>query len=150
LATVHTVSLTIRPAGPDDAEALRTLIAGMGYQAETADLRTRLLGLPENHAVYVAYAGTDGVGWVHVLISHSLITGGRAELGGLAVAPHAQGLGAGSALLLAAESWAGQRGVRTVYLRSGMEREGAHAFYLSRGYRAVKTQLALTKSLPPG
>jgi GNAT superfamily N-acetyltransferase len=143
------VSLTIRPARPEDAETLRVLIATMGYQVEAQELRARLRSLPQDHVVYVAHSGSDGVGWVHVVLSHNMITGPRAELGGLAVASQAQGLGAGSALLRAAENWAAQRGLRTMYLRSGMEREEAHAFYLARGYQAVKTQLALSKSLPP-
>ncbi|HEY0687441.1 MAG TPA: GNAT family N-acetyltransferase [Kribbella sp.] len=144
-----TVNLSIRPARPDDVETLRTLIATMGYQVGSRELHTRLRALPDGHAVYVAESGSDGVGWIHVLISHSLIVGPRAEIAGLAVAPHAQGLGAGSALLSAVEKWTAQRGVRTIYLRSGTERKEAHAFYLSRGYEAVKTHLALTKSIAP-
>lgn len=141
------MTVDIRPAQSSDAVALRSLIATMGYEASAEDLHQRLLSLPEHHAVYVAHAGPDILGWVHVTISHSLIKGPRAELGGLAVAAHAQGTGAGSALLRAAEQWATQRGVRTMFLRSGAEREAAHAFYLSRGYRVVKTQVALTKVL---
>jgi GNAT superfamily N-acetyltransferase len=144
-----TVNVSVRSARPDDAEALRALIATMGYQVSSRELQTRLRALPEGHAVYVAESGSDGIGWIHVLISHSLITGPRAELAGLAVAPHAQGMGVGSALLSVVEKWAAQRGVRTLYLRSGTERKEAHSFYLSRGYKGVKTQLALTKSLPP-
>jgi GNAT superfamily N-acetyltransferase len=143
------VDLSIRPAGPDDVETLRALIAAMGYQVSSQDLHTRLQVLPEGHAVYVAESGSNGIGWIHVVISHSLISGPRAELAGLAVAPQAQGLGVGSALLSVAEKWAAQRDVRTIYLRSGAERKEAHAFYLTRGYEAVKTQLALTKSIAP-
>jgi GNAT superfamily N-acetyltransferase len=143
------MSTIIRPARPDDAETLRSLIATMGYQVSSADLRARLRALPEGHAVYVAESGPDVVGWTHVQITHSLIAGPRAELLGLAVAPVAQGLGVGSALLAAVEKWAAQRGVPTVSLRSGAEREEAHAFYLSRGYQAVKSQLALTKRVTP-
>lgn len=143
------MDLSIRPAGPDDVETLRALIAAMGYQVSSQDLHTRLQVLPEGHAVYVAESGSNGIGWIHVVISHSLISGPRAELAGLAVAPQAQGLGVGSALLSVAEQWAAQREVRTIYLRSGAERKEAHAFYLTRGYEAVKTQLALTKSIAP-
>jgi GNAT superfamily N-acetyltransferase len=143
------LDLNIRPAKLDDVETLRTLIAVMGYQVSSRELHTRLRALPDSHAVYLAESGSEGLGWVHVLIGHSLIDGPRAELGGLAVAPHAQGVGVGSALLAAVDEWAAQRGVRTIYLRSGAERKEAHSFYLSRGYRAVKTQLALSKSIAP-
>jgi GNAT superfamily N-acetyltransferase len=144
-----TVNFSIRPAGPEDVETLRTLVAAMGYQVSSQELHTRLHTLPEGHAVYVAESGSDRIGWIHVLISHSLIVGPRAEIAGLAVAPHAQGRGVGSALLSAAEKWTAQRGVRAIHLRSGAERKEAHAFYLSRGYETVKTQLALTKTVAP-
>lgn len=82
-----------------------------------------LQALPETHAVFLAESRPHAIGWIHILTSHSLITGPRAELAGLAVAPHAQGTGVGP------------------------ERKEAHAFYLSRGYKRSKTQLALTKSI---
>ncbi|MFG1606467.1 GNAT family N-acetyltransferase [Actinoplanes sp. NPDC049265] len=138
--------MRIRRAGAADVEALRSLIATMGYRVGPTELEARLRSLPENHAVFVAESGSGVAGWVHVLIGHSLIDGPRAELGGLSVADEAQGLGAGSALLSAAEEWAAERGVRTIHLRSGTERTGAHAFYRSRGYQVVKSQLALRKT----
>ncbi|MGN9912656.1 GNAT family N-acetyltransferase [Phytohabitans sp. LJ34] len=141
------MNFRIRPAGPDDVETLRTLVAAMGYEVSSQEVHTRPQALPEAHAVYVAESGSEGTGWIHVLISHSLIVGPRAEIAGLAVAPYAQGRGVGSALLSAIEKWTAQRGVRTIYLRSGAERKEAHDFYLSRGYEAVKTQLAMTKRL---
>jgi GNAT superfamily N-acetyltransferase len=143
------VNLRIRPARPDDVETLRALIATMGYQVGAEELRARLEGLPDGHAVYLAESGSEGLGWGHVQISHSLIAGPRAELAGLAVSARAQGLGVGSALLSAVEEWAARRGVRKMYLRSGTERTEAHSFYLARGYERVKTQLALTKTLTP-
>ena len=143
------MNFAIRPARLEDVEALRTLVTAMGYQVGSQELQSRLQGLPEGHAVFVAESGSEGVGWIHVLIGHSMIIGPRAEIGGLAVAPDARGLGVGSALLSAAEKWTAQRGVRTIYLRSGAERKEAHSFYLSRGYEAVKTQLALIKSVAP-
>jgi GNAT superfamily N-acetyltransferase len=141
------VIMRIRLAGPADVEALESLIATMGYRVGAAALATRLRTLPENHAVYVAETASGVAGWVHVLIGHSLIEGPRAELGGLSVGAEARGRGAGSALLAAAERWAAEHGVRTVFLRSGAERTEAHAFYLARGYQAVKNQVALRKTL---
>lgn len=143
------MNFSVRPAGPDDVDTLRALVAEMGYQVGSAQLHARLQALPEGHAVYIAESGSGGIGWIHVLISHSLIAGPRAEVAGLAVAQSAQGQGVGSALLSVIEEWAAQRGVGTIHLRSGAEREEAHAFYLSRGYRMVKTQLALSKSIAP-
>jgi GNAT superfamily N-acetyltransferase len=119
-----TVNFSIRPAGPEDVETLRTLVAAMGYQVSSQELHTRLQALPEGHAVYVAESGSDRIGYIHVLISHSLIVGPRIEIAGLAVAPHAQGRGVGSALLSAVEKWDGAtRGTdNPSAVRSGTER----------------------------
>ncbi|MDP9794476.1 GNAT superfamily N-acetyltransferase [Catenuloplanes nepalensis] len=133
----------IRLATVDDD--LSEQITAMGYDVPAPDVAARLRALPENgHVVYVAV--TDRVaGWIHVLITHSLIAGVRAELGGLAVT--AQGSGAGTALLATAERWAARHGATSVYVRSGAHRTEAHGFYERRGYTIVKTQLALTKPL---
>ncbi|GAB7045162.1 GNAT family N-acetyltransferase [Catenuloplanes indicus] len=136
----------IRLATADDAEDLTDLITtSMGYAVAAHDVAERLRGLPEDgNVVYVAV--TDRVaGWVHVMITHGLIAGTRAELGGLAVAQ--PGSGSGSALLAAAERWAVRHGVTSMYIRSGTERTEAHGFYARRGYTVRKTQLALTKTL---
>ncbi|WP_051797137.1 GNAT family N-acetyltransferase [Catenuloplanes japonicus] len=134
----------VRTATVDDAADLQRLIATMGYDVPAATVRTRLDALPDQHVVYVAV--TDRViGWVHVLITHSLIAGVRAELGGIAADAESQG--AGTALLSAAERWAARHGADSMYVRSGSTRTAAHRFYEKRGYTVVKTQLALTKPL---
>jgi hypothetical protein len=51
------VNFSIRPAGPEDVEILRTLAAAMGYQVRSQELHTRLHMLPEGHALYVAESG---------------------------------------------------------------------------------------------
>lgn len=134
----------VRTATPGDTAAIQELISAMGYDVPAAAVRERLAGLPGEQVVYVAV--TDRVvGWVHVLITHSLISGVRAELGGLAVSAARQG--AGTALLTAAERWASRHGAGQMYVRSGSTRTGAHRFYEQRGFTRVKTQLALTKPL---
>ncbi|MFI5841204.1 GNAT family N-acetyltransferase [Catenuloplanes sp. NPDC051500] len=134
----------VRTATPDDAEAIHDLITTMGYDVPAASVRDRLRALTGPHVVFVAVAGHGRiVGWAHVLITHSLIAGTRAELGGLAVSAEKQG--AGTALLTAAERWAARHGAAAMHVRSGSTRTGAHRFYEKRGYTVVKTQLALTK-----
>ncbi|MDR7275970.1 GNAT family N-acetyltransferase [Catenuloplanes atrovinosus] len=141
-------SPAIRLADAGDAATLQELIATMGYDVPAAEITSRLGGLlGESNVVYVAV--TDRVvGWVHVLIGHSLIVGTRAELGGLAVSADAQRTGAGAALLATAERWATRHGATSMYVRSGSDRTAAHAFYHRHGYTTRKTQLALTKPLP--
>lgn len=45
------------------------------------------------------------------------------------------------------ERWAEEKGCRRVYLRSNVARQEAHFFYHRLGYRCLKTQLALGKTL---
>jgi GNAT superfamily N-acetyltransferase len=139
--------IEIRSADLADAPALVTLIAAMGYEVTLDQVRQRLSQLPPGHVVFV---GADDVrvrGWCHVFLSHSLIVGPRVEIAGLAVEAGLQRSGVGGALLRHAEEWARQHGVDIVYLRSGTERGAAHDFYLKHGYRLVKSQVALTKTL---
>ena len=105
---------SIRCATHDDTPALQELISTMGYDVPAADIADRLAGLGEDgHIVYVAV--TDRViGWVHVLITRSLIVGVRAELGGLAVDDRTQQSGAGTALLTTAERWAIRHGATSM------------------------------------
>ncbi|GAB7036336.1 N-acetyltransferase family protein [Catenuloplanes niger] len=137
----------IRWATADDAEDLTTLIATMGYEVGAADVAGRLRTLPDSgHAVYVAV--TDRItGWVHVLISHSLIVGTRRNSAGSR--SRRRGPGPGSALLATAERWAVRHGATSMYVRSGAHRTEAHGFYGRRGYTVRTTQLALTKPLTP-
>jgi GNAT superfamily N-acetyltransferase len=134
----------VRTATVDDAPAVADLITVMGYDVPADAVRARLDALPDAHVVLVAV--TDRiVGWVHVAITHSLIAGVRAELGGLAVTTGRQG--AGTALITAAERWAVRHGADGMYVRSGSTRTDAHRFYEKRGYTIVRTQAALTKPL---
>jgi ribosomal protein S18 acetylase RimI-like enzyme len=70
-----------------------------------------------------------------------------AEIGGLVIAEQQRGLGAGRALMQAAEAWALQQGLQSVRLRSNATRTGAQAFYRRIGYEVEKTQTAFFKQL---
>lgn len=131
--------MEIREATGGDVRALVRLIAGMGYDVAEADVRERLAALPESHTVLVVDDGSV-LGYVHVYIDASLITGRRAQLGGLSVADGHRGRGVGETLLSGAEAWARQHACRTIWVRSGNERTDAHRFYQRCGYDHVKPQ----------
>jgi ribosomal protein S18 acetylase RimI-like enzyme len=61
----------------------------------------------------------------------------EAEIRALAVAPDAQGQGAGSTLLQAAITWAAQRGVRHLVLLTQPEMLPAQRLYLRAGFRRL-------------
>lgn len=139
--------IEIRPADQADAPTLVKLIAEMGYEISLDEVRERLSQLPPGHVVFVGADEERVRGWCHVFRSHSLIVGPRVEIAGLAVEAGLQRSGVGGALLRHAEQWAQQHGIDLVYLRSGSERGAAHDFYLKHGYRLVKSQVALTRTL---
>ncbi|GLY02954.1 MULTISPECIES: GNAT family N-acetyltransferase [Actinoplanes] len=137
----------IRDVRDTDATALVALVAAMGYTVGDDDIRQRLTAMPDDNGVFVADDGERILGWCHVFRSHSLIVGPRVEIAGLAVDEQHQRAGVGGALLRHAEQWALRHGVDLVYLRSGSEREAAHDFYRKNGYRAVKSQVAFSRTL---
>lgn len=139
----------VRQAADGDVSALVRLIADMGYDVTESDVAKRLATLPESHVVLVA--DDDAIlGYVHVYVDPSLITGRRAQLGGFSVADGHRRRGVGETLLARAEAWARQQGCTTVWVRSGSEREGAHRFYERRGYDYVKPQQVFSKRLDIG
>ncbi len=142
---------TLRPAQPDDAEAVSRLCDQLGYPASEEEVRRRLvaLGQDEEHVVLVAETRDGAVcGWMHAYIRKLVVRDPHIEIGGLVVDEAQRGKGAGRLLMAEAERWAQDRGCRGVYLRSNVKREEAHRFYEEIGYRRLKTSFTLAKDLP--
>ncbi len=135
----------MRSAGASDAEALAVLIRVMGYDVDPEIVAKRLAELPADHSLLVAEAEGEVVGWVHTYVDHTLYGPAIAQLGGLSVKESWHGHGIGAQLLEAAEQWAREAGCHALWVRSGVQRADAHAFYRSRGYNDLKHQVVLTK-----
>jgi ribosomal protein S18 acetylase RimI-like enzyme len=148
--TAQNSSIVIRAARPDDLPTLVELTVQLGYPTQVASLEARLqeVSADATQMVFVA-EGPDGrpIGWVHVLRQMYFETEPFAEIGGLVIAEQQRGLGAGRALMQAAEAWALQQGLQSVRLRSNATRTGAQAFYRRIGYEVEKTQTAFFKQL---
>ena len=93
-------------------------------------------------AVFIAESGTgERLGFAYVVTHHDFFTG--EEHGHVSeIATVADGSGAGSALLAAAERWARGRGFRYLSLNVNDTNESAHAFYLRRDYQPEYRHLA--------
>lgn len=140
----------VRQAGPDDATRLAALSGQLGYPATAAEMTTRLaaVGSDPRHAIFVvAEAGGTVVGWVHACLRDLLVSQPQAEIEGLVVDEACRSVGLGRQLLERAEEWARDQGCTTVFLRSNVTRERAHAFYERAGYQHVKTSKAFRKGL---
>jgi GNAT superfamily N-acetyltransferase len=139
----------IRRARTSDAAQLAELAGELGYPTTAKEIRQRLNRLQPatTHAVFVAEASGELIGWLHVSRNYLLESPVRAEVNGLVVSVAARSQGAGKLLLHAAEEWARKHKCTGVNLRSNVLRERAHKFYEREGYEHYKTQKAFRKPL---
>lgn len=137
--------MQIRSAVPADAPAIADLARQLGYDPAGTDARLADVLGRDGHAVLVADDGAAVVGWVHVHETREIELPPYASIAGLVVAAARRRDGVGSRLLEAAEEWGRSRGMAALRLRSNQVRDGAHAFYLARGYEVEKTQVAFLK-----
>jgi N-acetylglutamate synthase-like GNAT family acetyltransferase len=142
--------MTVRKANAGDADRLAELSGVLGYPVEPGVVSRRLerlLAKPD-HVVFVAEALPGLVaGWVHAAEHDILEVGSFCEILGLVVAADNRGEGTGRRLVEAVESWARQRGLEHVSVRSNITRLESHPFYERAGYTGVKTQHAYRKCL---
>ena len=141
---------TIRPAAPQDAQALALLSGQLGYPVPAAEMAQRLHSVlaEPRHAVFV-WQRTDGavLGWIHVFRSLYLESAPMAEIGGLVIDETARSRGIGAALVEHVERWAAERGLARMRVRSRVSRAEAHRFYERLGYARFKQQEVFVKDL---
>ena len=132
--------MTVRAATVEDAAAAADLLAALGYETDGEELGDGLawFAASEDDAVLVDDRDGDVVGLVVVHRTRTLIDPSLfGRVTALSVAPAWQRAGVGAALLSAAEAWLAERGVGLVQVNCGRrpERDAAHRFYPSMGYR---------------
>ena len=136
--------VTIRPLESTDADAISTLLPDLGYEATAGQIVRRLAALrawPDQDA-FVAVVDDAVVGLCHVQGVRLLASEGYAEIQALVVSTACQGQGLGRQLVAHACDWAFARGYERVRLRSGVQREGAHAFYEALGFEKARASFA--------
>lgn len=139
----------VRRARLTDARALweiNSLALGYDYLEDRTRARLEAVLEKPDHALFVF--GDPAVGYVHIEAYDCTYADPLGNILALAVRPDAQKRGAGRALMAAAEGWAKARGISGIRLDSGMDRTGAHAFYLAIGYRHRKDHRNFVKSFP--
>ena len=144
------ISLGVRAAGRQDAEAIARLAGELGYPSTADDARERLESVEANpaYATFVAVDhGDEVLGWIQLAEVRTLAYAARAEITGLVVDSQKRGAGAGRALVERGEQWARERGLTAIGLRSNVVREDAHGFYLRLGYTVTKSQKVFRKPL---
>ncbi len=140
--------LRIRDAKVADAEALRPLLAQLGYSAAPAEVAHRLGALLGSGRDAVLVAEEDGrrLGLLALHWGEMLhLAGPVARIGTLVVAEGAQSRGIGALLVREAEALAQRQGCTLIEVTTGRARERTHAFYAAQGY--VCSSLRLHKPL---
>ena len=137
-------ALVIRPATPNDADAISGLLAELGYPANPADVPARLEALAAHPGAVTLVADLEHE-VVGLATCHLFPTIHRAEpvawLTALVTAERARGQGVGTTLVSSVESWARARGAVRISLTSGTQRTEAHAFYERLGYDRTGVRL---------
>jgi GNAT superfamily N-acetyltransferase len=133
----------LRDAEPRDAPVIADLCRQLGYpvpSAAVADHLRELSGRSAEHRLLVAMVGGAVVGWLEVSARQTLDAGRFAEISGLVVDERRRGAGVGKRLIDAARSWAGERGVPRLRVRTNVVRERTARFYEREGFRLAKQQ----------
>ena len=141
--------LALREITPGDSVAAARLSEELGYPATAQEMEERIESLEAraHQAVFVALLDEEVVGWVDVSVTHHLVSEPRAEIGGLVVASGMRGRAIGRHLMVRAEQWAVERGLKSMVVRSRDAREAAHRFYVREGYTRTKLSVVFTKDL---
>lgn len=139
--------MRVRPMTPADVAVVADLTTQLGYPTSVQETASRLAALDDPHAALVAEEDGRAVGWIHVALATSLVSGFTADIGGLVVDDASRSSGIGAELLAAAETWAREHGASRMVVRSRIARERAHRFYEREGYALIKTSHVFEKSL---
>lgn len=148
----------IRDACSEDAEVAARLAGELGYPLSIESARERIsrLNIRSDHRILVALDGEVVVGWIEIAITDHfvsgtrveiVVSGTRVEIAGLVVTESARGRGIGAKLVEAAETWAREKGIFAVLVRSQIKRQRAHEFYRKLGFQRSKTQEVFVKQV---
>jgi ribosomal protein S18 acetylase RimI-like enzyme len=128
----------VRDATREDAAALSSLLATLGYPALPEVVVQRLVALQGSDSSGRILVATDGSTVLGFLTLHLTPTLHRetavGRITGIAVSPEAQGRGAGGVLVAAAEAYFRQQELVRVEVTSGPTHRAAHDFYRHLGY----------------
>lgn len=136
-------NITARAMTVEDLSQVAELSEQLGYPVSLADLQSRFSKIAPDRAQALFVVETPDrrvAGWTHVYATHLLESPSFAEIGGLVVRAGSGRIGAGRALVEAADGWAKSQGLDRVRVRSNVQRAEAHRFYPACGFTLIKTQ----------
>ena len=133
---MNDANVTVRPATPDDAERLASLLTDEGYPAGSSDLAARIERYESlGSRVLVADAGGDVVGFVTILVLPRFeVDDLFARVTSLVVDAGVRERGIGRLLMQAAEEQAKAAGAAWLEVTAGHHRPDARRLFESLGY----------------
>jgi N-acetylglutamate synthase-like GNAT family acetyltransferase len=142
-------AVNIRPALLADVPRLAELSGVLGYPVAVDELAARVARLlgRDGDVLLVAERAGQVVGWIHGAEQELVESGRRCEILGLVVDPEHRRSGTGGRLVVAVETWAYQRDLEEVSVRSAVTRAESHPFYERLGFARVKTQHVYRKQV---
>jgi GNAT superfamily N-acetyltransferase len=126
------MTVSVRDAGPEDADALARLCGQLGYPADARAMPGRLARTAADPNARVMVAVTDdsvvGLATVHLryTMNHEAPI---AQLTLLVVDEQQRTRGVGRTLVASAEQWSRSRGAKRLVVTTALQRADAHAFY---------------------
>ena len=140
----------VRPPEPRDYDKMADLAEQLGYPSTGEQVRVRLDAMANSsqYAVYVAELSSGKIaGWIGLYVFRSVEQDSCAGISGLIVDQQVRCRAIGQLLLAAAEEWARRQGCDAISVHSNVTRERAHRFYSHNGYKHIKTQKYMLKTL---
>lgn len=140
--------IIIRECALKDCESIYLLNKndlGYDFPIEETAKRLEMILKSESDKIFVAEYDGKVIGYIHACDYDVIYAPSMKNILGLAVDSDYRMLGAGKALLAAAENWAKETGCAGIRLCSGAQRKGAHEFYKKCGYICSKEQLNFKK-----
>lgn len=131
--------ITYREYRTEDLSAVREILKNdLGYDVPSDELNgkiNKMLSLG-NYKIFVACCGKSVVGFVGAVSFIAFeVKNDAMKIIALAVNVRFRGQGIGTKLLKKVESYAEENSVGVILLNSGLQRDKAHGFYESQGYK---------------
>ena len=141
--------LLLRKATVEDSESIVLLTYELGYQATKSEIINRLSKIKYSavEEVIVAEYNYKVVGWMHISLVEPLESNPFVEIRGLVVSEAYRRKGIGTKLIISAEEWARDNGIKRLRVRTNIVREETRQYYRKLSFVSKKTQEVFEKEI---